>query len=149
MSGEGEHPLSGKQNLCKSRKANSTPRLAWRHGIGIPPVACGRCAGGGGKRAAPVKLPPPLSSAGSKEKPCGCYSTEFCQAVFPKAFFALAYGQFRALLSSQRSVSYKVCAFACSLQNPKFPHNPVQKRSRRDNGVPRFLATRRAGRITV
>ncbi|MBQ9787841.1 MAG: hypothetical protein IJW33_06715, partial [Lentisphaeria bacterium] len=51
----------------------------------------------------------------------------FCQAVFPKAFFALAYGQFRALLSSQRSVSYRVCAFACSLQNPKFPHNPVQK----------------------
>ena len=35
MSGEGEHPLSGKLNLCKSRKANSTPRLA------------------GGKRAAP------------------------------------------------------------------------------------------------
>ena len=25
MSGEGEHPLSGKLNLCKSRKANSTP----------------------------------------------------------------------------------------------------------------------------
>ena len=43
MSGEGEHPLSGKLNLCKSRKANSTPRLAWRHGIG-------------GKRAAPGKL---------------------------------------------------------------------------------------------
>ena len=38
MSGEGEHPLSGKLNLCKSRKANSTPRLA------------------GGKRAAPGKL---------------------------------------------------------------------------------------------
>ncbi|MBQ9786877.1 MAG: hypothetical protein IJW33_01765, partial [Lentisphaeria bacterium] len=37
------HPLSGKLNLCKSRKANSTPRLAWRHGIG-------------GKRAAPGKL---------------------------------------------------------------------------------------------
>ncbi len=35
MSGEGEHPLSSKLNLCKSRKANSTPRLA------------------GGKRAAP------------------------------------------------------------------------------------------------
>ena len=63
MSGEGEHPLSGKLNLCKSRKANSTPRLAWRHGIGIPPVACGRCAGGGGKRAASGKLLLPLSSA--------------------------------------------------------------------------------------
>ena len=56
MSVEGEHPLSGKLNLCKSRKANFPPRLAWRHGIGIPPVACGRCAGGGGKPAAPGKL---------------------------------------------------------------------------------------------
>ena len=58
MSGEGEHPLSGKLNLCKSRKANSSPRLAWRHGISIPPVACSllAAAANGGKRAAPGKL---------------------------------------------------------------------------------------------
>ena len=45
----------------------------------------------------------------------------------PVKFFALSYGQSRALLSSCRSVTYIVCALAYSLQNATLPHNTSQK----------------------
>ena len=50
-----------------------------------------------------------------------------------------------------RAVTYIVCSFACSLQNPDLSHYALQKikRSNRDNGAVRHFATGRAGDQTA
>ena len=84
MSGEGEHPLSGKQNLCKSRKANSTPRLADRAWYRYTSCGLRRCAGGGGKRAAKK----------GKKNPAGVTPLSFAKLFSQKRFLLWLMGNF-------------------------------------------------------
>ena len=66
---------------------------------------------------------------------------EFCQA-FSKSVFCFALWAIPRLAGVARAVTYIVCSFACSLQNPALPHTAVQKinRSSRDIGAARQFA---------
>ncbi|MBE6358607.1 MAG: hypothetical protein E7057_05095 [Lentisphaerae bacterium] len=59
--------------------------------------------------------------------------------LFSKAFFGFALWSMPRLAGVARAVTYIVCSFACSLQNPALPHTAVPKikRSSRDSGAAR------------
>ena len=65
----------------------------------------------------------------------------FAKLLF-KSVFCFALWSIPHLAGVARAVTYIVCSFACSLQNPALPHTAVQKikRPRHDNGVPRQFA---------
>jgi len=65
----------------------------------------------------------------------------FAKLLF-KSVFCFALWSIPRLAGVARAVTYIVCSFACSLQNPGLPHTAVQKinRSSRDIGAARRFA---------
>ena len=66
-----------------------------------------------------------------KEKPRGkFFHWGFAKLFSQKAFFGFASWSMPRLAGVARAVTYVVCSFACSLQNPALPHTAVQKINR-------------------